>query len=91
MESEEERKRGRSLKIKVKRSHHIGTEPLLYVIHDRGLRYRDLWSKARPRGSAKAAQQPRPDHKNKDGHARAQKDTQEAQKVKSKQKHKYMW
>lgn len=32
--------------IKVKKSHHIGTEPLLNVIHDRGLRHGDLWSKA---------------------------------------------
>lgn len=69
METEEERKRGRKVKIKVKKSHHIGTEPLLYVIHDRGLRYRDLWSKAKPRGSTKATQQQHPDNKNKDCHS----------------------
>lgn len=34
------------IEIKVKKSHHIGTEPLLNVIHDRGLRHGDLWSKA---------------------------------------------
>ena len=38
--------------IKVKKSHHISTEPLLNVIHDRGLRYRDLWSKAMDKQSA---------------------------------------
>lgn len=72
METEEERKRGRKVKIKVKKSHHIGTEPLLYVIHDRGLRYRDLWIKAKPRGSTKATQQQRPDNKNKDCHTQTQ-------------------
>lgn len=72
METEKERKRGRKVKIKVKKSHHIGTEPLLYVIHDRGLRYRDLWSKAKPRGSTKATQQQHPDDKNKDCHAQTQ-------------------
>lgn len=72
METEEERKRGRKVKIKVKKSHHIGTEPLLYVIHDRGLRYRDLWSKAKPRRSTKATQQQHPGDKNKDCHAQTQ-------------------
>lgn len=38
--------KNRENEIKVKKSHHIGTEPLLNVIHDRGLRYGDLWSKA---------------------------------------------
>jgi hypothetical protein len=41
-----------------KEAHHISTEPLLYVIHDRGLRYGDLWSKAmdKPSGRHKATQ-----------------------------------
>lgn len=41
--------------IKVKNSHHISTEPLLNVIHDRRLRYGNLWSKAmdKPRAPAK--------------------------------------
>lgn len=43
---------------KVKKSHHVSTEPHLYVIHDTGLRNGDLWSKAmdKPRGSTEATQ-----------------------------------
>ena len=37
-------RRERKTKINGNNSHHVGTEPLLYVIHDRGLC--NLWSKA---------------------------------------------
>lgn len=56
---DEEKKRGGQKKenqcIK-KKSHHVSTEPLLYIIHDRGLRYGDLKSKAmdKPQGCTKA-------------------------------------
>lgn len=52
--------------IKVKNSHHISTEPLLNVIHDRRLRYRNLWSKAmdKPRAPAKPPNKAAPPNKN---------------------------
>lgn len=90
MESEEESKRGRSIKINVKKSHHIGTEPLLYVIHDRGLRYGDLRSKAKPRVA------PKPHNSNSQTTktkmvTHKHKVTQQVQKVKSKQNKKSIW
>lgn len=43
--------------MKVKKSHHISTEPLLYVIHDRGLSNGDLWGKATDKPRPRQARQ----------------------------------
>jgi len=47
-------------KWKYKESHHVGTEPLLNVIHDRGLCNRDLGSAAREQQGRQTQPHPQP-------------------------------